>query len=194
MLAKALEEDPNVFDYDAAVDEDARAAERQSGLGGAASGAAGAAAAAAARAAAARQQPRYISSILEQAQNRKKEQELIMERKLVGSCGAPAGAVLWTELSHLPAPSRAGLPLLLDSRGLQQAEASRLSSLVAQRCSSGPACLGAAGPRSSWSTPALHHMPLEKDRLPGASSRLSLLHPLALLTAPPGPLSTLSAS
>lgn len=75
MLAKALEEDPNVFDYDAAVETDIAAA--------AASGSRGAqrqqAAAAAAR------QPRYIASILEQAQMRKREQDIIAERRLVSA-------------------------------------------------------------------------------------------------------------
>jgi len=70
MLTKALEEDPNVFDYDAAFETD-KAAEQ-------------AAQRTAQRSAAAVvKQPRYIASILEQAQQRKREQELIMERRLV---------------------------------------------------------------------------------------------------------------
>jgi hypothetical protein len=93
MLAKALEEDPNVFDYDAAVETDRAAASKG----------ASAAAARAAAAAAAPKQPRYIASILEQAQMRKREQDLITERRLVG---AAAGLLRPFFSAWLVAPDR----------------------------------------------------------------------------------------
>lgn len=88
MYATALAEDPNAFEYDGVYEsmQEQKAVPKQ-------------------REKLARQ-PKYISSLLEQAELRKREQEITYERQLVSAAATAAAASCLACTSATPGPAR----------------------------------------------------------------------------------------